>query len=565
MRRLFHELFDAAHKPFDLRIERLVALLRVALTSFCLIALLTTRTGPTSIIELTLAAHTIFGIHIVLWSFISKRRSGWQLPAHIVDIGLISVLRYLIGDISSTVSILHVFVLLSATLRWNWRGALWTTAMLVALQAILFFTTGGFFEFVVQYTFVFLVGGMFAFFGAIRERSRDRLGSLADWPNIKGESEAEVDNRWLESSLRHIAAIMDVPRVLVMWEVLQEPCLFTALLADGKFERDNKPTNGYGNLVAADLAEKTFASDALKTLSCITPTGEGRFFDQLLEPSLQKHWAISSVCTAPLSGEICKGRVFMLDRPYWGEDDLMLAEAVASRLRIELEHRALYVGLKESSASRERVRLARDLHDGVLQTLTAAGLQLKMIASRARNGAVTEVENVRKLLFAEQQRIRGFVDGRTISITPELIDLSGEMQRELDLIRRQWGCDVALSVNPRDINIPATLGSQLEFILAEASANAVQHGQASRIDVAIDTASDKIQMRIADNGHGLDGTARIYTQSELAALNIGPRSLRKRIAALNGSLSLSSSALGVELRIELPCALAGQQFERAAR
>ena len=72
--------------------------------------------------------------------------------------------------------------------------------------------------------------------------------------------------------------------------------------------------------------------------------------------------------------------MFILDRSHWGDDDLTLAEIVASRLHLELEYYALSVELKETAASRERIRLARDLHDGVLQTLTGAALQLSSIA-----------------------------------------------------------------------------------------------------------------------------------------------------------------------------------------
>jgi signal transduction histidine kinase len=285
----------------------------------------------------------------------------------------------------------------------------------------------------------------------------------------------------------------------------------------------------------------------------VTSAGNDLFLNLIIDPLLIRHYAISSVCSAPFSGEICNGRVFVLDRLNWGEDDLTLTQVVASRLRIQLEHHALCIRLEESTASRERIKLARDLHDGILQSLTAAGLQLKSIASQAQGKVERDVENVRKLLQAEQQRIRGFVNGRPLSGSQELFELSAEMERELDAIRRQWGCDVALSIDPKGATVPRELANHLEFILAEASANAVQHGHASRIDVAIESISDRIRLRIADNGHGLVGTARDYSHDELLDLNIGPQSLRNRISALNGSLSLFSSPQGVELRIELPC------------
>ncbi len=555
MPHLFDELYAAGNKPFDLQIERLIALLRVALTSFCLIFFITAPSGQPqyATVELILTAYTIFGVYVSLRLFVGRQRTGWQLPVHLADIGVIVILKLFLGDSSTTFFILCIFVLLSATVRWNWRGALWTTTFLAVLQAILFVAIGGETEFLVQYTFLVVIGGMFSFFGASRERSQNRLMNLAAWPSAPDPTDTDVNNSWIDASLIHIATVLEVPRVLLLWEVAQEPYLFTALFADGKCKQDNRPANAYGNLVAPELVSETFASEALSYFHCTTSAGKIFYLNQIIDAQLQKHFEIASVCSASFAGEICKGRVFVLDRPNWGEDDLTLTEVVASRLLIQLEHRALCVQLEETTASRERIKLARDLHDGILQSLTAAGLQLKTVAARSEGKIQQDVENVRKLLLTEQQRIRGFVEGRKLLSAQELFELPAEMERELDTIRRQWGCDVALSVNPNSATVSRELGYQLELILAEASANAVQHGQASRIDIAIDTKPDRIQLRIADNGHGLEGTTRAYCQKELSDFNIGPKSLRKRIAELNGSFSLLSSPQGVELRIELPC------------
>jgi signal transduction histidine kinase len=109
-----------------------------------------------------------------------------------------------------------------------------------------------------------------------------------------------------------------------------------------------------------------------------------------------------------------------------------------------------------------------------------------------------------------------------------------------------------LSVTPQDATVPLLLTRQIELLLAESAANAVQHGAASRINIALESASNTIQLRITDNGRGLPGATGTYDQSELAARHIGPRSISKRVAQLGGTLSLSSSSTGVALCIELP-------------
>src|ERR1039457_1004539 len=105
MPQLFDSLYEAAHKHFDLPIERLVALLRVALTSFCLIALATAPERQLlhpQIFELILAAYILFGLAVVVLAIAGTFRTGWQLPVHLIDIAVISILMYFLQLLSTT-------------------------------------------------------------------------------------------------------------------------------------------------------------------------------------------------------------------------------------------------------------------------------------------------------------------------------------------------------------------------------------------------------------------------------------------------------------------------------
>ena len=63
--------------------------------------------------------------------------------------------------------------------------------------------------------------------------------------------------------------------------------------------------------------------------------------------------------------------------------------------------------------------------------------------------------------------------------------------------------------------LPLELTRQIELLLAEAAANAVQHGKASHINITVEQASNNVRLSIADNGRGLSGITGTYTQSEL--------------------------------------------------
>jgi signal transduction histidine kinase len=243
-----------------------------------------------------------------------------------------------------------------------------------------------------------------------------------------------------------------------------------------------------------------------------------------------------------------------------------MTEAVASRLRIEIEHYALSAVLEETVASRERIRLARDLHDGILQSLTAAALQLKTTASHSDEKVRGEIATVRNLLLSEQQRLRTFVDNRQALDTQQGIILYDEMQRQIEELEQQWGCRVVLqAIRPQNATVPLELTRQIRFLLAEAVANAVQHGNASRVNIAFERTPNDVQLLIRDNGQGLRGTNGNYSQTELAILGIGPQSIFKRITELRGTLSLSSSPKGVELCIGLACeGIAGSKTEHGA-
>src|SRR5262245_23041442 len=123
----FSALYAAGHKSFDLQIERLIALLRIVLTTFCFTVFLSSglQHQITERFGLILVTYALFGLGVALLPFVGKYQTGWQLPVHLIDVGVVSIFTYFINSVSAAFFILFVFVLMSATYRWNWRGALW--------------------------------------------------------------------------------------------------------------------------------------------------------------------------------------------------------------------------------------------------------------------------------------------------------------------------------------------------------------------------------------------------------------------------------------------------------
>ena len=88
-----------------------------------------------------------------------------------------------------------------------------------------------------------------------------------------------------------------------------------------------------------------------------------------------------------------EARLFFLDKPHLTSDDLALADIIATGVGLLMAESRLEERLRESAAFEERVRLARDLHDGVLQSLTGIALQLET-ARRLLEGDVPAARGV---------------------------------------------------------------------------------------------------------------------------------------------------------------------------
>ncbi len=211
----------------------------------------------------------------------------------------------------------------------------------------------------------------------------------------------------------------------------------------------------------------------------------------------------------------------------------------------------------EVAVSEERIRLARDLHDGVIQSLGGAALRLE--AARrllARDPAAADelLVETQDLLASEQQDLRSFIRAPALrgleARAPEQ-----ELGARLDELRRRieqyWGLAVNLAVDLEEAAISPSLAHEIDRIVHEALVNAARHGQASAAEVAVGLDGTGIRIAVADDGHGFSFRGD-YDFAALKARKIGPVTLKQRIAAAGGSLRITSSEAGARLDIHLP-------------
>ncbi|MDP2956238.1 MAG: PAS domain S-box protein [Longimicrobiales bacterium] len=203
-----------------------------------------------------------------------------------------------------------------------------------------------------------------------------------------------------------------------------------------------------------------------------------------------------------------------------------------------------------------RLRTAMELHDGILQTLTAAGLQLEV----ARRLIPVDPGAAEKVLMAlsegvasEQRELRLFVD-EVKGVDPRRADrqipLPERIADMLDRIRSIWGVGISLDADLGD-PVDPELGRQVLRVIQEAVVNAARHGQAGRVAVRVSCDGGDFVVQVTDDGHGFPFHGE-FDDEALREKRLGPVSLKRRVELGGGRISIRSTPRGSTIEIALP-------------
>jgi signal transduction histidine kinase len=170
----------------------------------------------------------------------------------------------------------------------------------------------------------------------------------------------------------------------------------------------------------------------------------------------------------------------------------------------------------------DRDRIARDLHDLVIQRLFATGILLQGATrlgdldpsvDQRLNRAVDEldetIKEIRQTIFALQEPVHGPASG-----------LRGRVLRETSQSAALLGFDPAVRfVGPIDSMVTPAIADQLIAALREALANAAKHAQAARVEVVVQLDGDQVELLVTDDGFGIsdDGPTRKSGLANLSA------------------------------------------------
>src|SRR5262245_3937265 len=375
---------DIRSRLFDVSVEQMIDYLRCGLAAVAFVAcVLVPPTPNMNLVHTILAWYFVYALILTIIVKAWQSEPPWPLATHLIGIGISAFLMSLTEGSSSPCFMFFTFTLIAATLRWDWRGAIWTTLGLLVLFVLIDATwldVGRLSRTALHCIYLLVLGLVLAYFEALRAHNRERLAKLAVWP----AAEISVKpNRSLEMLLAHVADVLSCARVLVVWEVLQEPQRHFSLWSEGHLEcvieAAGEPIE---QLITQSLTDTVFMIRSADSSIVWTPSGM-KNCKAVVSPHLLNKYNMGALVSAPFDQPSCRGRVFALDCARPIESHLSLIELVADRVGLELEQYFLRLQIEATATQQAQVKLVRNLHDGLLQSLTAATLQLKVCSEKS--------------------------------------------------------------------------------------------------------------------------------------------------------------------------------------
>ncbi len=234
------------------------------------------------------------------------------------------------------------------------------------------------------------------------------------------------------------------------------------------------------------------------------------------------------------------------DADEFTREDSDILQALAVAAAIVIENARLHARVGELDVAADRVRIAHDLHDNVIQRLFATGLSLQSAAQMASVPEIQQaiqdaVENlddtirqVRTAIFALEP-----IPARRRSVRARILELAAESVRSL-------GFEPTVTVaGPIDSEVPEYVATNVLAVMREGLTNIARHAHASHVEINVTVEDHTLRLVIKDDGIGIRASA--------GPARLGLANMRERAEALGGTLSVSDAKpSGTEVRFEVP-------------
>ncbi|GAO39231.1 putative two-component histidine kinase [Sphingomonas changbaiensis NBRC 104936] len=541
---------------------RAVATARAVLAAFLCASSLANNSplGVLDASDLILLPYTCYAILLVL-AFRYRALVFLVQPRAVlltaIDLIVFTALLYMTGGADSPFFSPFIFLVLAAGLQWGSRGALYMGLLVSGLfmpSGVIAFAgsssadTGS--HFILRAGYLPVMAFLLWTFARHVERIFEELSRLS----VPIGDFADSPEPPLEAALDQALGVFAARRGVLLWLDGEEPH-GTLLIASGDAARARHTLSDLPpGLFEPETAASAYLCDrdgrtiarAGSTITAVTPPP--------FLPVLNGCADYSHALLLRTEQQDSVAWLAILDHTDPANENLAIGTMVAAQLSMFIERWRSHQTRREIVASEERLRLARDLHDGVLQFMAGAGLQLDSIARRG-GLAPEDRERLRLLkgsLSEEQRELRALITNlRPSHGAARPAPLRDELGALAERLARSWEIGIDVDVQPQTLQVDQSMAFDLSRIVREAVANAVRHGKATAVCVQARAEDDALLVSIEDNGQGFPAPI-CWTDEDMDTNGSGPRSLRERAASLSGRLRIESGRDGTKVLVTLP-------------
>jgi two-component system nitrate/nitrite sensor histidine kinase NarX len=239
----------------------------------------------------------------------------------------------------------------------------------------------------------------------------------------------------------------------------------------------------------------------------------------------------------------------MLER----ESAIQLGQRIASEIAPAAHNVVRLRRLRSRAEVRERSRIARELHDGLLQAISAAELRVDLVRRKIAKLAPDEAAELSGVQSALSAEVRGLRVLTRRMHAPQFGP--NNLQQTLgDLIHR-FERDTSIAVrfeSDFDGEVTSRTRHEIVRIVQEGLTNIRKHSGAKHVMVRLASTGGSVRLVIEDDGRGFAFSGQ-RSQRELEVMSAGPLIIRERVRALRGELNVfSMPGKGARLHVKVP-------------
>ena len=512
-----------------------------------------------------LFSYLVYSFLVIALELLLSQRE-WHAPL-LIDIVLLCVLIYL-SPFAVPVWFPFLFVTYASGSRWGIRSALPVAgvfALIITLSNVVQRDVRGF-HLVAWITILTALFASGAGLAALGDRSRRFAAQNHFLSSVTATMQVE---QGLAESLRlfleELAQFFETEQACLVFRDLDLERIFVWRLKSGESERltpDSLPLARADGFLLDDM-------DASLCWNSLQGPGQGFGWDRRngrvignlprLPGTTQNEFRVRSFMSVTFDqNDRPAGRLFLINgkRPNgpFHKEDLAWLERVAAHVGPSLENIFLLRHLRARAIEAERSRIARDLHDGILQTLLSIEIQLDVLRRRvgsAPDHAETGLASLQHTVRNESAELRHFVtDLKPVRVqSADLVDL---MRGFAERFRNESALALDLLLDSAELRAPDRVCRELFQIYREALNNIKKHAKASHVVVKLSQDDSRLLLVVDDNGEGFSFAGK-FTGDELDRLRLGPISIKERTRTVNGVLTVESNpGHGARLTIEIP-------------